>query len=391
MSVCSGITKAGNIITVDYVAADGTRGASWSDPYRLVDILDTSVANGWGVTVQSGTDFSHYFIPYAVYIQGADTYFLWQDEGAMIETTETYFLYVYQCNFRSINTVKVQNIITSSSYKQCHFNAEEATLEDTIIHGAYRKYFYNNTKFNRVLLYGGQLILTYDGVEYEDVTINDSNYGIYPSGNFASANRITVINCQRAIVYTGEYDVDLSNIKVIDSIFVDLSFRAQGNGKRMNLTDCQVDVTSVEKVEYAGNNDLTLNLLSTFKINITNGDGGTATLYDQFGNVVATQTLSGEWEVADKVLYYKRYYETSGGVETADDITEYFPFSLVVTKTGKQTLTVPGINIEAGEITHVRAGMIDVLEYTEALIEGTIDEENFDFEFKEEEFTFEIN
>jgi len=395
--ICAGITKAGNIITVDYVAGDGTRGASWSDPYRLVDILDTSVANGWGVTVQSGTDFSHYFIPYRVTIEGADTYALIQEEGVMIETTESYAFYVSGANFRSITSaaLKPHNIISSSSYKQFHIynNAAGTSLiQDTIFNNFNIFRARGDITFQRVCFEGvSSATIPYtvgDGITFEDIVISMGGSVFTPFGDFVSASRIKIQYSSYGIVI-GYGNLNISNLQIQNCDY-DLRLLSFAAGIIANLTDCEVDVTSTRK-GIVGNGDVTLNLLSTFKINITNGDGGTATLYDQFGNVVATQTLSGEWEVAGKVLYYKRYYEVTDGVESADEITEYFPFSLVVTKAGKQTLTVPGINIEAGEITHVRAGMIDVLEYTEALIEGTIDEENFDFEFKEEEFTFELD
>jgi len=392
--ICAGITKAGNIITVDYVAGDGNHGAGWGDPYRLVDIYDTAVANGWAnVSVQNGTNFDHYFVGYRISIISADTYFLMQEEGLMIETTEATAFYVTGSNFKAnvSGSTKLNNIITSIIYnKYITFNNSAtgiSLIQDTIINGAIITLSFNTT-LQRVMICGATYPYT-DLCTLEDVIINSGNIGLYPYGNFTSAERIKIQNCIYGIT-CGYGSFDISNLQITGCTY-DLRLRPNAAGRVVNLTDSQIDVSSIIKSAAAGNNDLTLNLLSTFKINITNGDGGTATLYDQFGNIVDTQVLAGEWEVADKVLYYKRYYEVTDGVESADDITEYFPFSLVVTKTGKQTLTVPGINIQAGEITHVRAGMIDVLEYTEALIEGTIDEENFDFEFKEEEFTFEIN
>jgi len=396
--ICAGITKAGDNVTVEYVAGDAGHGNGWGDPYRYLDIFDTAISNGWlpVPSVQIGTDFRHYFFPWRITIQGADTYFLWQEEGVMIETAETYAFYVEGANFRANISAykKPHNIITTSNQKSILFDNSVSGLseiEDTGFSGLLYFRAAGDVTLTRCYSIGCSYpyLSNNVGVSLDDLIISRGVYGLTPVNNFVSANRIKIQNCDYGI-FAGRGSFDMSNLRIVNCIF-DILLRPNAAGVVVNLTDSQIDVSSMTKNTYAGNNDVTLNLKSTFKINITNGDGGTATLYDQFGNVVATQTLSGEWEVAGKVLYYKRYYEVTDGVESADEITEYFPFSLVVTKAGKQTLTVPGINIEAGEITHVRAGMIDVLEYTEALIEGTIDEENFDFEFKEEEFTFELD
>lgn len=347
MANCSGITKDGNVITVDYVAGDGTRGASWSDPYRLVDIYDTSEDNGWGVTVQSGTDFSHYFIPYAVYIQGADTYFLWQEEGGMTETTEVDCFRIDNANLRINNRFEYalrvsNNLITSATEKNIVFNNNgggSSLIQDAFINQFAIINVYNNITFRRVVINGALYFQISGGVTLEDIIISECFIGVYILNEPASVNRIKIQNCVYGIS-CGYSSADISNLELINCIY-DLRLRNNGTGNVVNFTDCKIDTSTIQKLDHSGDNDVTVNLKSTFKINITNGDGGTATLYDQFGNVVATQTLSGEWEVAGKVLYYKRYYETSGGVESADDITEYYPFSLVVTKTGYQTLTIP--------------------------------------------------
>jgi len=282
----------------------------------------------------------------------------------MIETTEYYAFYESGANFKLIISAneKSHNIIICSTNGVIRFQNDvtgSSLIQDTVINKAYRIFCSGDVTIQRSSILAKHFGNLSDGpgVTLEDITISRSYQGLYLNNNFLSAQRIKIQDCAIGVANVGYCSFDMSNLQIVNCT-IDLQLKPNDSGRLVNLTDSQIDITKINKSIFAGDNDITLNLLSTFKINITNGDGGAATLYDKDGNVVATQTLSGEWEVAGKVLYYKRYYETSGGVEVEDTITEYYPFSLVVTKVGKQTLTVPGINIEPGEITHVKGEVI---------------------------------
>ena len=214
--ICAGITKAGNIITVDYVAGDAGHGNSWGNEYRLMDIIDTAAENEWpGCSVQEGTDFSHFFIPYAVYIQGADTYFLIQEEGLMIETTESYALYVNGVNFKLTSGVEDADSIITSNHKYIRFADSSVTIEYALLNKNYRIWFYSTTiSISKTVICGTQIPFIYAG-SWSDVVIHNCYYGFAIYGSFTSAERIKIQNCIYGIALNGESG-NASNVECVN-------------------------------------------------------------------------------------------------------------------------------------------------------------------------------
>ncbi|MBA7500898.1 hypothetical protein ES704_03660 [subsurface metagenome] len=341
------ITLEGTRITVEFEDGD-PKGDSWDDPYTLDDVV-TAIAN---VTKQG----NQIYIPYSLYIEGLDTYFLAEDMQVYFagEIDDVYSLYVNLANFKSQGNIRGMHWADSKTNSRLNFNGTIEVINS--VFGYFRTLlFMQGTSIKRSMF----IYCTYpyissqSGVTLEDVTFLNAQYGILPQNNFSSALRVKIIanTYGVAIGYGGSFN--MSKLILVDNTY-DFIAMPEASNRIVNLTDSQIDVNSYY-VKFTWSGDVTLNLISTFKINIENGDGGTAKLYDKDNNLIWTEALLGELEKA--VTYYKHYVETDGTL-VADDKTTYEPFKLVISKANYLDLTIPNITIEPGEETHITGKIV---------------------------------
>ena len=181
-------------------------------------------------------------------------------------------------------------------------------------------------------------------------SINDGHTnGLNPQGDFSSADGILIRDCKNALLLYGiDFNVSKLKTKNITSYNFYL-LPLNGISNILNFTDSELDFSS-HYILTTNYGDMTCNNISTFKINITDGDGGTAKLYDQFDNLVFSETLSGV--LTKQVTFEKLYAETNYAL-VEDTLTTYETFKLIVSKTGYADLEIPGITVTAGDITEI--------------------------------------
>jgi len=375
------ITLSGTRITVEYQAGD-PKGNSWNDPFTMTDVYDASVAGGWSPGVQKlGTTF---FLPYSLYIQGSNTYFQIAGEKLEWDSEETYddiyLFYTTSGNVRILHNsdTYMSSILSGLNTKRLYIVNNNVEVQNTIFDGFGRIYLYNCILTNVVLHAVKFKILNGCSVDTLFCVNDGYDNGIQPAGNFASASNITIKDVDYALLlYAINFDV--SNLKIINVKKNDLYIWPNyGRSNTLNFTDSQLDMSS-RKVLTSNQGDMTFNNISTFKINITDGDGGVAKLYDKNDDLVFSETLSGE--LTKVVIFEKLYVETNYEL-VADDFTSYEPFKLVVEKEGYADLEIPGITVTPGDITEIFGKMeylpleISALTFThcsnEASNDGTI-------------------
>jgi len=356
------ITLTGTRITVEFQDGD-PKGDSWDDPFTLDDVV-TDIAN---VTKQG----NQIYIPYSLYIIDADTYFLAENMQVYfpVETQDDYYkLYVSDCHFRSQGT--------EGMYWYCKYNSSYSRIsilngffdiKNTVFSNFRYCYFGGSANKNMIIEDSAFYKMTYlflpynNNVEVSDIMIA-GNSEFSPCADFADVEGIKILNNLIGVylyVFSGAINCELR----IKNCTNNIKFRPLYSDQIANLTNSKINVDSYNINSY-GIGDITLNLISTFKINIENGDGGTAKLYDKDDNLIWTEALSGELEKA--VTYYKHYVETDGML-VADEKTTYEPFKLVVSKANYLDLTIPNITIEPGEETHITGKIVKPTYYHQAI------------------------
>lgn len=350
------ITLSNTRITVEWQAGD-PKGDSWGDPFTLDDIVAASVAGSWDppVTKQG----AQYLIPYSLYIEGIDTFFLAEDAQVYFEYVagvDAYKLYVTG-NFKSQGYHGV-SWFNDFDYGHNRISFNCTSGAEIYINNAefiYFRVFYGygsitnvlkieNTKFKQT-----DLIYAPNNSYVNVKNLIFYNIGLTPFADFNSAENIQFIKCSLYAVYIWNlYTLNLTNVQSIDSAGYDLRIRPSGAGQVANFYDSKLDFTSYHILSYAIG-DWTINNISTFKINIEDGDSGTANLYDKDDNLIFSEVLSGELE--KNVTFEKLEVATIVGAVTNEELSIYEPFKLVVSKSGYKDLIILDITVNDGEQT----------------------------------------
>lgn len=357
------ITLDGTRITVKFEVGD-PKGDSWDDPYTLDDIVD-AIAN---VTKQG----NQIYIPYSLYIQGEDTYFLAENRQVYFptETQDDYDkLYISDCHFKSQGIYGMfWYAYYTLNYSKCYILDGSFDIENTTFSGfrgcrfggsSTKNMIIKNSIFFMMLL----LYIPYNiYVEIYDLMFINSEFA--PYYDFAQVSDLKILNAYTGI-YLAFFQDELNINKVqLKNCTYDIRLRPYyGSNQVANFTNSQIDTDSYT-IMYDKTGNITLNLISTFKINIENGDDGTAKLYDKDDNLIWTEALSGELEKA--VTYYKHYVETDGTL-VEDTKTTYEPFKLVISKTNYLDLTIPNITIEPGDEECIMGKLVKPTYYHQAI------------------------
>lgn len=411
MAVCAGITYTGTYIYVNYNAADGTKGASYDDPFTLADVYDTAVDGGWDSGVIEKIDFTGgnlYYIHRQLVVRRVApsfTYFQFENDimisdgvpsGTVMSCTDSFVkgkignifsqiisrenkpLTINNDNYGEFDlenfVLNIRGIITLRGRLTANWEGEDIIKMKNV----YMAGSANPNLFN-------------EGLSFRDVTISKQGYGLLPFTNFKSNIRTKIFNCGSGILVGYVMSITLSNL-FMDGNTSDLALIPRYLGTEGNFIDCLINTNKITRSYVGYNEDCSsiAKLLSTFNINIADGDGATATLYNNLGEIVESTVLSGEWSFT--ALYFTAYIEYEGGEQKEWTKTTYEPFTLKVVKEGYQTLEIPDITITPGEQTDIFGKMEETQPpiYYNQQIYGTVDTTNISGEITDIKITGEI-
>jgi hypothetical protein len=409
MAVCAGIRLAGNYIYVNYNAADGTKGASYDDPFTLADVYDTAVDGGWnsGVIEKIGfTGGNLYYIHRQLVVRRVApslTYFQFENDIMISDDVPTSSCMSSTDSFIKGKIGNIFSQIISRENKPLTINNDnygEFDLENFVLNirgiitlkGRLTSKWEGEDviKFKNVYMSGSSNPnLFNEGLSFTDVTISNQAYGLLPFTNFKSNLRTKIFNCPRGVLVGYTMSITLSNL-FMDGNASDIALIPRYLGTEGNFIDCVIDTNKISRSYVGYNEDCSAiaKLLSTFNINITDGDGATATLYNNLGEIVDTTILSGEWGFT--ALYFTVYVEYEGGVIKEWTKTTYEPFTLKVVKEGYQTLEIPDITITPGKPTDIFGKMEKPIYYNQQ-INGSIYQCNIIGEITDIKIAGEIN
>ena len=356
--VCAGITFASDRITIVYNAADGTRGASWSDPYLLVDIYDTAIANGWDVEKSE----DNYTIRELLTVTGTATYFFINNENVQFinNTGAASYIYFY-ANVR-IYRSKLKGEATPVARRlllglvpniglTCEF-------QDVVCDTWYQIYNFNQVIFRNVQFYAvANSYLSNLGVlvDIDNYISKHSTYGFILQENPASATRIKAENCTYGNM-AGYGSYKIYNYEARNNT-TDVRIYINGSNRLCEYVDSYLDIDKIAFLGagFAGNNRSGQVLLySTFRLisNINNVD---YVLRDNYGDIVSSGSFVSEYE--EEVIFWS--FEGSSdavGAVTSELKDAYEPFNLTITKAGYQDFVVSGIEIRKETGTNVVTG-----------------------------------
>lgn len=358
------ITLDGDIITVEFQDGD-PKGDSWDDPYTLDDIIVASDDGSWDPAVTKQCNQIH--IPYRLYILGIDTFF--EDQNLQICQAyfgSTYALYITS-NFRSRGNSKGTQWTYIGTIKRNFlyiYSDGEVLVENTFF--GFGRFTIVKGTFINVVFQSVHYTIVYADTIFNYVTLCNCTYGLLPYGS-ASLSNINLID--NIYAFRISHSFDISNLKLSGNTYTYYILR-NGSGCIVNIIDSQVSTDLPYVINETFTGDTTVNYISTFKINIEDGNGGTAKLYDQYDNLVFEEVLSGELQKS--VIYFKHYVETDGSL-VADEKTTYELFKLIISKANYVELTIPNIDIEPGEETHITGKLVKPTYYHQD-IKGTVKE-----------------
>ena len=370
--ICAGITyNAGtNLITVLYNASDATRGASFTNPYLLVDIYDTSVSGGWGVVVKAGQS---YYITAKLRIESSTTYF--QALGTL-ELDPS----IYVANQDILTIIQAHVRFGIENYDTQTYSSFNLTfrlgVQFTIANTTGGSFAARNTLFNNIMWFAWSGTVNYTQ-SVIDCTFNNCRNALgNPSAGFI-AQRIRVIG--------GLWNFNGYSAGTFSDIYIGLPFStntqfryalstnhtstfrnidlSSGTAQSliilrsvsiMNFINCKRNSASPYFLFYAplANADVRGNFLSEFILNF-NLTGVTYVVYD-LENQVVINGVADNTATFD-LTYYSERSVTDATVSQTTTIYNPQPFTVVLSKTGYKTVTISDINVTEGLPTIIRA------------------------------------
>ena len=389
------ITLSDTRITVEFQGGD-PKGDSWNDPFTLDDIVTASVEAEWSPSVTK--QGIQYLIPYSLYIIGADTYFLAEDAQVYFEyhdNVDAYRFWVRYCHFKSQGDLHGMSWFADYvlGKTQLYIIPGDGYIENSKFARFYGLYFGGSISNNIIIkktvfeACGAIALAHNDYVEVENIVMNNSGaVNINQAYDFVSAENITMIDCATGIYVITLQELNLKELKLIN-VTKHFVLRPAQAGQILNCFDSNVDLSSYN-YQLGGTGDITANNISTFKINIADGDSGTAKLYNKDDNLIFSEVLSGELE--KEVTFEMMEFDCIGAEITKELLTTYEPFKLVVSKSGYQDLTISDIVVNPGSETHIFGKMI-VPTYYQRAISGQVSEQEVSGTIETIEVTGTIN
>lgn len=361
---CAGITYEPGYdrIRIAYNVSDGTKGASYSNPYTFDDIYDTDQANGWGLVSKQSTQFS---LRTGIIVSGSSTYF--QDDEKDI------FYDVELTTYKELFDARYTNIRFGSLYGYMCFR----TSRDN---NAYWTRFWVKTNYDCAIINTSfdNLRVSFSGLaEYStllqhvtvnvlsnidiggDITIEHyTQYrGLCTWNRNVDAQYVNLYNCNLYHNAVGYREVTIRNINSHGQsvrIYMNSTYEAT-----VNLIDSNVGGWSISAYSNTQHTIYNYYKKTTFNTKIENGTGGELTIEDKDGNILYSETLSSD-NMSEQVIpyIYNLIEKSPEGSSYTNNETEYHPFTLRVTKPGYQDLEIPGITVTPGQPTTVYGEMV---------------------------------
>ena len=387
MAVCAGITyNAGNNrINIHYNASDGSKGASYNNPYTLQDVYDTDIANGWGKIVQIAiNDYNIYNSSAELYFGGDDTYFNAWNCGLTFNGMASGAYCMRNINSPHIKFGVEKNTTTPQPFHLFH--------SDNNVFYYYIRLNYAVVEFHYSTI-DGLRVHTLQGIEGEPVILKDcliKSYSTFDVGGDQEVENCIFITGyitynRNAVKFYNNYigkDAEFYSNFLADEATVekltlheDSYYRAllvNGMDKVLRLVDSPVaDIATVASILYP-ESEYTYKYITTFNAIIENASGGELTIKDKDGNVVYSETLSSD-SMAEQELTFNEFgfYSPPESGSVVETETVFHPFTLKVTKAGYQDLEIPGITVTAGVPTTIY-GAMETVTYVNANISGSV-------------------
>ena len=333
------ITEDGAYIRIAYVDGD-PKGDSAANPYTLDDIYDADVAGGWGFVTKSGYDF---IIDGRCLRNSFDTYVLFSYNTLTLKNSPNgcslYFRSGYlTSNYSTIHCASHKTIILGVG----------STINTGFLSGAGMNLF---GTLNGCSLGYFQYITVYGTGVMNDIMYYYARYGIVPYSSFTN-NNVKVLNASNSCIYTWNmlYDTTLNNFKNDSGrgIYYGL-FRPS----TLTLIDCEVD-PAIYTISTSWNGEQWANHQTTFTWKV--GDGISIILKDKDDNIILNKNVDND--DTDIVTFVNLHITKVAGETGSADVTNFYPFTLTLSKKGYQDLTISDINITRGQPTVIRGEMV---------------------------------
>lgn len=357
------ITLDTNYITISYSAGDA-KGDSISNPYRLQDIYDADVSNGWGIVEKMGS-------AYRINGRGLQiglstitpTSFLMNIEILIIENSPLRSFLHNGHNGRI--EIKYSTIYNLNSAKVFHMTRGNTLIEYSHIYSNYSNYLnfggYSADLpfvFQKSFITNNQIIFVFDNLKFIDMTLAKGGHGITPFNPFVENTRTKLIDYASAL-YTAYIPTTPSTFRNLQGVNLTngmywRNYVAQPNAV-VNFIDCDFDITkNVGYTNIDGNQYA--NHISTFKWYFSE-DNTNLVLYDKDDNIVLSKEVNNS--DYDEIKFADVHFQVTGNVLTALDIVYYQPFKLVASKDGYDDLIISDIYVTAGQPTIIRGELVE--------------------------------
>lgn len=358
------ITIASNVINIEYLAADGTKGNSYTNPFTFDDIVAFSNANTLGWEKRNSIIYAKHIIA----IRGANTYFQVNNLTIYFEGLANGAIAI---NTFSLPNVRfgIDNIGYGYSYVlfDCDKDGNSGYLYQNLVgkieifNTTFKYYRFSlingtslfNAKLKRIIFNGYSTIDFGIYTDLEDIkfifalfTYNQSNYSLKK-----------IIIAQSASLYCNF----LTNAIARNVIFEgngNLKFlMINGLNRHFYLID-SISPSVIDAQAYVGYSESQYfcHLQSTFKIYADSGS--LVEIRDKDNNLIFSGIISSEY--LSTVIDYKviDIYSINGIVTKTTFLKQ--PFSLIVSKNGFIPLSITNINVVEGSETVFRMKLKDI-------------------------------
>jgi hypothetical protein len=364
--ICTGITYSNdedNKIIVQYNIADGTKGASFNNPYTFEDVYDTVVYNNWsGVTK---IDNLYIFENRSLWINGNSTYFY-----DINKTFLSIGMDRYQYSFYAHNDTNLKMV-------SCVFDMDDKTITN----GSWRRFVTgkDGIEFDRCVFKNWTYLASYGYLNkcfVYNITYPYIRGGvIYENTNFVNCGRlwgmgdgelknVIVTKCDNGIWLDGRYAPTgtyvYNNVILDDIIGTDFIVTSYRYSPIYIIIDSDVDFNSmafnIADGDY-GVQRITGILKTTFDVDIVQNEYNLK-IYDKDDNLIVDEENINNF--TDNIKYDMFYKETENGVLLNDVREIYQPFKLLVTKNGYNDLLIPHIYVTPGQPTIIKCSLVEV-------------------------------
>lgn len=366
--ICAGITydSVNDRIKILYDAADGTKGASFTDAYTFDDIYDTDVANNWGVVVKQGTQFVFYT---GLYIDGSLTFF--QDDNKDIYWNIHLTSYKYLLDIQYTNIIFGSyggcmsfraNRLSSSYHTFCRINRNyECRITNTLFDWL-RLIFTGHQGYANTLDNVSIYVLSNTDLQFDTEVKHFIQYQGFCTWNY-NLNIADVIDLkQGANLYhnfVGNNTVTIRNINFYDGGYVRIYLTGINTNSIVNLVDSNFD-GYISISTYAGFNgfcEYIYNLKTTFSL-LLDVENYHLIVYDLDDNIVDEQDITDIGYSEELTFRQDIFYNPPLTTSYTRETNYKHPFRLVATKAGYDDLVIPDIYVTAGQPTIIRGSMV---------------------------------